>query len=78
MRTTKHAVTLSAEERAQLRTLVGRGVAPARRLGDRATMEREVAAWARRRNEVARTVDRHFTADDARIGPKRLYPTHGD
>ncbi len=32
MRRTKHAVRLTDEERAQLRTLVGRGVAPARRL----------------------------------------------
>jgi len=32
MRRTKHAVVLTEEQRAQLRTLVGRGVAPARRL----------------------------------------------
>ena len=32
MRRTKHAVVLTDEQRAQLRTLVGRGVAPARRL----------------------------------------------
>ena len=32
MRRTKYAVVLSEEARAQLRTLVGRGVAPARRL----------------------------------------------
>lgn len=32
MRQTKHAVVLTDEQRAQLRTLVGRGVAPARRL----------------------------------------------
>ncbi len=32
MRRTKHAVVLTQEQRAQLRTLVGRGVAPARRL----------------------------------------------
>ena len=32
MRRTKYAVVLSDEQRAQLRTLVGRGVAPARRL----------------------------------------------
>ncbi len=32
MRKTKYAVVLSAAERAQLRTLVGRGAAPARRL----------------------------------------------
>ena len=32
MSKTKHAVMLSDEQRAQLRTLVGCGVAPARRL----------------------------------------------
>lgn len=32
MRRTKHAVVLTDEQRAALRTLVGRGVAPARRL----------------------------------------------
>ena len=32
MRRTKHAVVLTEEQQAQLRTLVGRGVAPARRL----------------------------------------------
>ena len=32
MRKTKYAVVLSDEQRAQLRTLVGRGVVPARRL----------------------------------------------
>ena len=32
MRRTKYAVVLTDEQRAQLRTLVGRGVAPARRL----------------------------------------------
>ncbi len=32
MRRTKYAVTLSEAKRAQLQTLVGRGIAPARRL----------------------------------------------
>jgi hypothetical protein len=32
MRKTKYAVVLSEEERAQLRTFLGRGIAPARRL----------------------------------------------
>lgn len=32
MRRTKHAVVLTGEQRARLRTLVGRGAAPARRL----------------------------------------------
>jgi hypothetical protein len=47
-----------------------------RRLGDRATVEREVAAWARERNAAARTVDWRFTTADARIKLKRLYPAH--
>jgi hypothetical protein len=47
-----------------------------RRLGDRATVEREVAAWARERNAPARTVDWRFTTADARIKLKRLYPAH--
>jgi hypothetical protein len=49
-----------------------------RRLGDRATVEREVAAWARERNQAARAIDWRFTTDDARIKLKRLYPAHGD
>jgi hypothetical protein len=47
-----------------------------RRLGDRATMEREVAAWVRERNGAARTIAWRFTAADARIKLKRLYPAH--
>ena len=50
-----------------------------RRLADRATLEREVAAWAggaqRRRS---RTVDWRFTTADARIKLKHLYPTTHD
>jgi hypothetical protein len=45
-----------------------------RRLGDRATMEREVAAWATTRNSTAPTIDWQFTTADARIKLKRLYP----
>ena len=45
-----------------------------RRLGDRATPEREVAAWAAARNAVGSTVDWRFTTADARIKLKRLYP----
>lgn len=45
-----------------------------RRLGDRATLEREVAAWAAARNAAAATVDWRFTTEDARIKLKRLYP----
>jgi hypothetical protein len=46
----------------------------ARRLGDRPTMEREVAAWVAARNGAAATIDWRFTTADARIKLKRLYP----
>ena len=45
-----------------------------RRLGDRATMEREVAAWVAARNAAATAVDWRFTTADARVKLKRLYP----
>jgi hypothetical protein len=45
-----------------------------RRLGDRATMEREVAAWVAARNATATAIDWRFTTADARIKLKRLYP----
>ena len=47
-----------------------------RRLADRATMEREVAAWVERRNAAATTIDWRFTTEDARIKLKRLYPVN--
>ena len=49
-----------------------------RRLADRPTMAREVAAWVDRRNAAAVTVDWRFTTDDARIKLKRLYPASHD
>ena len=45
-----------------------------RRIQDRATMEREVAAWARRRNAAASAIRWQFTAADARTRLRRLYP----
>jgi hypothetical protein len=48
-----------------------------RRLPDRATLEREVAAWERERNAAARTIDWRFTTADARIKLKHLYPSFG-
>ena len=47
-----------------------------RRLGDQATMAREVAAWVAARNAAVRRVDWRFTTADARIKLKRLYPAH--
>ncbi len=46
-----------------------------RRIADVATLEAEVAAWEKRRNATAATVDWRFTSHDARIKLKRLYPT---
>ena len=46
-----------------------------RRLGDRATLEREVAAWVATRNAATRTIDWRFTTADARIKLKHLYPS---
>jgi hypothetical protein len=45
-----------------------------RRLADRPTMEREVAAWTAARNAATRTIDWRFTTEDARIKLRRLYP----
>jgi len=45
-----------------------------RRIGDRSTMEREVAAWVAARNAAAASIDWRFTTSDARIKLKRLYP----
>jgi hypothetical protein len=48
------------------------------RLADRAAMEREVTAWARRRNDQIKRIDWHFTTADARIKLRRLYPAFED
>ncbi len=46
-----------------------------RRIPDKATLEKEVAAWEERRNRHHSTVDWQFTTVDARIKLKRLYPS---
>jgi hypothetical protein len=45
-----------------------------RRLEDRASVEREVAAWVAERNAAGQAIDWRFTTADARIQLKRLYP----
>jgi hypothetical protein len=45
-----------------------------RRIPDKTTLEQEAAAWETRRNAAHVTVDWQFTAADARIKLKRLYP----
>jgi len=49
-----------------------------RRLADRVTLEREVAAWQAARNRSGRGVNWRFTTEDARIKLKHLYPTTHD
>jgi hypothetical protein len=45
-----------------------------RRIPDQLTLIAEVAAWQHKRNAAQVTVDWHFTAEDARLKLKRLYP----
>ena len=45
-----------------------------RRMGDVVELKREVKAWESGRNQSQTGVDWHFTAEDARIKLKRLYP----
>lgn len=46
-----------------------------RRTPDRATLAREVAAWAAKRNAAGVNADWQFTTADARVKLKKLYPT---
>jgi hypothetical protein len=46
-----------------------------RRIGDRMTRAREVAAWQRARNDAQCRVDWQFTTANARVKLKRLYPS---
>ncbi len=49
-----------------------------RRIADKQTLQREVAAWEQSRNKSKGKVDWRFTTEDARIKLKRLYPSiHG-
>jgi hypothetical protein len=45
-----------------------------RRIADKQTLCREIAAWEAKRNQAQVGVDWQFTAADARIKLKRLYP----
>ncbi len=45
-----------------------------RRIPDKKTLSREVAAWQASRNKNQTKVDWRFTTADARIKLKRLYP----
>ncbi len=46
-----------------------------RRVPDMATLQAEVAAWQERRNATESSITWRFTAEDARIKLKKLYPS---
>jgi hypothetical protein len=48
----------------------------ARRLPDSETLQTEITAWEETRNQMATRVNWRFTAEDARIKLKHLYPSH--
>jgi DDE superfamily endonuclease len=47
-----------------------------RRIENMGSLEKEVGAWNRQRNEKAKTIHWHFTTADARIKLKKLYPSY--
>ena len=69
--TPKHGSWLDMAE-SELAVLSGQCLA--RRIADRTTLEREVAAWTLRRNTHNARADWRFTTADARIKLKSLYP----
>ena len=69
--TPKHGSWLNM---AEIELSVLKGQCLDRRIADMATMQAEVAAWERDRNNSLKKIDWQFTASDARIKLKRLYP----
>ncbi len=69
--TPKHGSWLNM---AEIELSVLKGQCLDRRIPDIATMQGEVAAWERDRNNSARKIVWQFTTSDARIKLKRLYP----
>ncbi len=72
--TPKHGSWLNIAE-IELSTMSGQCLN--RRIPDRETLEREVAAWEAERNALGGTVNWRFTTEDARAKLKRLYPSIG-
>jgi len=69
--TPKHGSWLNIAE-IELRVITGQCLN--RRIPDKRMLEREVAQWQKQRNLLKAKVDWRFTADNARIKLKRLYP----
>lgn len=69
--TPKHGSWLNM---AEIELSVLKGQCLDRRIPDMATMQAEVAAWEKERNNKTKKINWQFTASDARIKLKRLYP----
>jgi hypothetical protein len=69
--TPKHGSWLNM---AEIELSVLKGQCLGRRIADMVTMQAEVSAWEKDRNNNARKIDWQFTTVDARIKLKRLYP----
>jgi len=69
--TPKHGSWLNM---AEIELSVLKGQCLNRRIADMVTMQAEVAAWERSRNNSSKNIDWQFTTTDARIKLKRLYP----
>jgi len=70
--TPKHGSWLNVAE-IELSILTRQGLT--HRVANRAVFEQQVQAWVRQRNDKSAKVDWQFTAEDARIKLKRLYPS---
>jgi hypothetical protein len=69
--TPKHGSWLNM---AEIELSVLKGQCLGRRIADMATMQAQVVAWKKDRNNTAKKIDWQFTTSDARIKLKRLYP----
>jgi len=69
--TPKHGSWLNM---AEIELSVLKGQCLERRIPDMATMQTEVAAWEKNRNNNTKKISWQFTTPDARIKLKRLYP----
>ena len=69
--TPKHGSWLNM---AEIELSVLKGQCLDRRIHDMATVQAEVAAWSRERNNSTKKIEWQFTTSDARIKLKRLYP----
>ena len=69
--TPKHGSWLN---RAEIELSVLSRQCPDRRIGEAGFLRREIEAWQQRRKAASKTIDWQFTASDARIKLKRLYP----